>query len=74
MDALTARELEVLRLIAEGRSNQDVADTLVISIHTVNNHVKSILGKTGAANRTEAAAYAHRHGLVRGVGAARADA
>jgi DNA-binding NarL/FixJ family response regulator len=74
MDALTARELDVLRLIAEGRSNQEVADTLVISIHTVNNHVKSILGKTGAANRTEAAAYAHRHGLVRGVGAARADA
>jgi pimeloyl-ACP methyl ester carboxylesterase/DNA-binding CsgD family transcriptional regulator len=73
-DALTARELDVLRLIAEGRSNQEVADTLVISIHTVNNHVKSILSKTGAVNRTEAAAYAHRHGLVGRVGAARADA
>jgi DNA-binding NarL/FixJ family response regulator len=63
-DALTARELDVLRLIAEGRSNQEVADTLVISIHTVTNHVKSILSKTGTANRTEAAAYAHRHRLT----------
>jgi pimeloyl-ACP methyl ester carboxylesterase/DNA-binding CsgD family transcriptional regulator len=64
-DQLTARENEVLRLIAEGKSNREIADTLVISINTVTNHVKSILGKTGAANRTEAAAYAHRHGLVR---------
>jgi pimeloyl-ACP methyl ester carboxylesterase/DNA-binding CsgD family transcriptional regulator len=65
LDHLTAREIEVLRLMAEGRSNKDIADELVISINTVTNHVKSILGKTGAANRTEAAAYAHRHGLVR---------
>jgi pimeloyl-ACP methyl ester carboxylesterase/DNA-binding CsgD family transcriptional regulator len=64
-DQLTVREVEVLRLIAEGRSNRDIAGELVISINTVTNHVKSILGKTGAANRTEAAAYAHRHGLVR---------
>jgi pimeloyl-ACP methyl ester carboxylesterase/DNA-binding CsgD family transcriptional regulator len=63
-EALTARELDVLRLIAEGRSNQEIADALVISIHTVTNHVKSILGKTAAANRTEAAAYAHRHGIT----------
>ena len=65
LDQLTARELEVLNLIAEGRSNKEIADTLVISINTVTNHVKSILSKTAAANRTEAAAYAHRHGLVR---------
>ena len=63
-DSLTARELDVLRLIAEGRSNQEIADTLVISIHTVTNHVKSILSKISAANRTEAAAYAHRHRIV----------
>jgi DNA-binding NarL/FixJ family response regulator len=63
-DSLTARELDVLRLIAEGRSNQEIADALVISIHTVTNHVKSILSKTGAANRTEAAAYAHRHRIT----------
>ena len=63
-DSLTARELEVLRLMAEGRSNQEIADALVISIHTVTNHVKSILSKTGTANRTEAANYAHRHGLA----------
>jgi DNA-binding CsgD family transcriptional regulator len=64
LDALTARELEVLRLISDGRSNQEIADALVISIHTVTNHVKSILSKTGASNRTEAAAYAHRRGLT----------
>jgi NarL family two-component system response regulator LiaR len=63
-DDLTAREVEVLRLMAKGRSNQEIADALVISIHTVTNHVKSILSKTGTANRTEAAAYAHRQHLT----------
>jgi pimeloyl-ACP methyl ester carboxylesterase/DNA-binding CsgD family transcriptional regulator len=61
---LTTREIEVLRLIAEGRSNQEIAQELVISINTVTNHVKNILGKTGAANRTEAASFAHRHGIM----------
>jgi pimeloyl-ACP methyl ester carboxylesterase/DNA-binding CsgD family transcriptional regulator len=61
---LTSREVEVLRLIAEGRSNQEIAQELVISINTVTNHVKNILGKTGTANRTEAAGFAHRHGLT----------
>ena len=61
---LTTREIEVLRLIAEGCSNQEIASRLVISINTVTNHVKNILGKTGAANRTEAANFAHRHGLT----------
>jgi pimeloyl-ACP methyl ester carboxylesterase/DNA-binding CsgD family transcriptional regulator len=65
LDPLTAREIEVLRLIAEGRSNREIAGELVISINTVTNHVKSILSKTAAANRTEAAAYAYRHGLAR---------
>ena len=61
---LTDREVEVLRLIAAGKSNQEIAGELVISINTVTNHVKNILGKTGSANRTEAAAFAYRHGLI----------
>ncbi len=61
---LTPRELQVLRLIAVGKSNREVAEELVISLSTVAHHVTNILNKTGAANRTEAAAYAARHGLV----------
>jgi pimeloyl-ACP methyl ester carboxylesterase/DNA-binding CsgD family transcriptional regulator len=63
-DGLTPREIDVLRLLAEGRSNQEIAAELVISINTVTNHVKNILAKTGTGNRTEAANYAHRHGLM----------
>lgn len=63
-DRLTPREVEVLRLIASGRSNQEIATELVISFNTVTNHVKNILGKTGCANRTEAAAYAIPRGLT----------
>jgi pimeloyl-ACP methyl ester carboxylesterase/DNA-binding CsgD family transcriptional regulator len=63
-DGLTARELEVLRLIAGGKSNREIADALVISFNTVTNHVKSILDKTGSANRAEATSYAHRHALL----------
>jgi len=61
---LTKREIEVLRLIAGGRSNQEIADELVISINTVLRHVSNIFDKTGVANRAEAAAYATRQGLV----------
>jgi DNA-binding NarL/FixJ family response regulator len=60
---LTQREVEVLRLLAAGRSNHDIAEALCISANTVANHVHSILAKTNTANRTEAAAYALRHGL-----------
>jgi pimeloyl-ACP methyl ester carboxylesterase/DNA-binding CsgD family transcriptional regulator len=67
-DLLTAREVEVLRLIAAGRSNQEIAAALVISVNTVTNHVKSILGKTGSANRTEAASYAYRQGILGAAG------
>jgi DNA-binding CsgD family transcriptional regulator len=63
-DDLSWREVEILRLVAAGRSNQEIGDELGISGHTVANHVRSILRKTGAANRTEAAGYAYRHALV----------
>ncbi|HLF72256.1 MAG TPA: alpha/beta fold hydrolase [Dehalococcoidia bacterium] len=63
-DGLSAREIEVLRLIGAGRSNQQIADELVISASTVAKHVGSIFDKTGAANRTEAAVYARDHGIV----------
>jgi len=62
-DDLTAREVEVLRLLAIGRTNKDVSLVLSISLNTVATHVRSILNKTQCANRTEAAAYAIRHGL-----------
>jgi predicted ATPase/DNA-binding CsgD family transcriptional regulator len=61
-DDLTAREAEVLRLIAIGRSNADIAMALSISVNTVATHVRNILAKTGCVNRTEAAAFALRQG------------
>jgi DNA-binding CsgD family transcriptional regulator len=64
-DGLTAREVEVLCLIAQGQSNQKIADTLFISPRTVAAHVANIFNKTNAANRAAAATYAARHGLVR---------
>jgi DNA-binding NarL/FixJ family response regulator len=63
-DGLSGREVEVLRLIAAGRSNPQIAEELVISLNTVQRHVSNILAKTGAANRTEAAVYARDKGLV----------
>jgi DNA-binding NarL/FixJ family response regulator len=63
-DGLSGREIEVLRLIAAGKSNQQIADALVISLNTVARHVSNIFDKTGAANRTEAAGYARDRGLV----------
>jgi DNA-binding CsgD family transcriptional regulator len=65
-DDLSWREVDILRLVAVGRSNREIGLELSISGHTVANHVRSILRKTGAANRTEAAGYAYRHALVDG--------
>jgi DNA-binding NarL/FixJ family response regulator len=61
---LTTRELEVLRLLAEGRSNQEIAEDLSISVLTAKTHVARVLSKLGLPSRTAAAAYAHRHGLA----------
>ena len=63
-DDLTERELEVLRLIAAGLNNRQIADRLVISEKTVKTHVSSILGKLHVEDRTQAAVYALRHGLA----------
>jgi DNA-binding CsgD family transcriptional regulator len=65
-DELSWREVDILRLVAAGLSNREIGEELFISGHTVANHVRSILRKTGAANRTEAAGYAYRHALVDG--------
>jgi DNA-binding CsgD family transcriptional regulator/tetratricopeptide (TPR) repeat protein len=63
-DGLSPREVQILGLVARGLSNRQVGTALSISEHTAANHVRSILRKTGCANRTEAASYAHRHGLA----------
>jgi pimeloyl-ACP methyl ester carboxylesterase/DNA-binding CsgD family transcriptional regulator len=61
---LSSRELEVLRLLAGGRSNPQIGEALAITPSTVAKHVSSILAKTESANRVEATSYAHKHGLV----------
>lgn len=61
---LTEREMEVLKLIAKGLSNQDVANELFIGIKTVKFHVTNILAKLGVEDRTQAAIYAFKHGLA----------
>ena len=63
-DGLTAREVEVLRLVAAGKTNRDIAEELVISLNTVLRHVSNIFGKTGSANRADATMYAARKGLA----------
>lgn len=63
-DELSAREVQVLRLVARGLSNREIGSALFISEHTAANHIRSILRKTGCANRTEAASYAHANSLV----------
>jgi ATP/maltotriose-dependent transcriptional regulator MalT len=64
LDGLTQREVEVLRLIALGKSNRQIGDELFISLNTVESHVSNILTKIHASNRTDATRYAIRNGLV----------
>ncbi|KPL21913.1 MAG: LuxR family transcriptional regulator [Anaerolineae bacterium SM23_84] len=63
-DPLTEREVEVLKLVAQGLSNQEIAQRLIISERTVGTHVSAILSKLHLANRTQAALYALREGLA----------
>jgi len=62
---LTAREVEVLKLLAEGLTNQEIANRLIVSPTTVKTHVQNILQKLGVSDRTQAAVYAVRCGLIR---------
>ena len=61
---LTGREVEVLRLVASGQSNAQIAQTLVLSEKTVARHVSNILAKLGLPSRSAATAYAYEHGLT----------
>jgi NarL family two-component system response regulator LiaR len=63
-EPLTEREVEVLQVVAQGRSNQEIADALMISEATVRTHVSNILGKLHLASRTQAALYALREGIA----------
>jgi DNA-binding CsgD family transcriptional regulator len=56
--------MEVLRLVAAGRSNREIADALFISVPTVKRHLTTILGKVGVPSRSALTAYAHTHGLA----------
>ena len=64
VNSLTDREREVLVLVAQGLSNQQIADSLVISERTARTHVSNILSKLGVASRTQAALLAIREGIV----------
>jgi len=65
LDSLTQREIEIVRLVAEGLSNKAIAQALFVSENTVKYHMKNILQKLGVQNRTEAATYALRTGLLK---------
>ena len=62
--ALTVREIEVLRLIAAGRSNREISAILTVSIRTVERHIENLYRKIDARSRADATAYAFRHGIV----------
>jgi DNA-binding NarL/FixJ family response regulator len=63
-DGLTEREAEILRLIASGLNNPEIAARLFVSTHTVKSHINRIFAKTGSRDRAAAIHYAHRHGLA----------
>ena len=64
IEPLSQRELEVLRLIADGLSNREIAEELIIAVTTAKKHVSNILGKLGVSNRTQAVARARELGLL----------
>ena len=64
LDELTPREMDVLRLVAQGLTNRRIAERLAINERTVKYHVSTILAKLEVGNRTEAAMYAIEHGLI----------
>ncbi len=64
VEDLTEREREILRLVTQGASNREIGETLFITEGTVKNHVSNILSKLGLRDRTQAAVYAHEHGLA----------
>lgn len=64
LNDLTNREMEILKLIADGSNNSEIAEQLVISMHTVKGHVSNILSKLHLADRTQAAVYAWKKGVV----------
>lgn len=64
ISSVTAREIEVLRLIAQGATNREIATQLVISEGTVKNHISNLLSRLGLRDRTQAAIYAREHGLL----------
>ncbi|MGD6833724.1 response regulator transcription factor [Sutcliffiella halmapala] len=64
-DELTEREIEVLMCLGDGLTNQEISDELFIGVKTVKTHVSNILGKLNVADRTQAAIYANRHGVLR---------
>lgn len=64
-DELTSRELEILLLMGEGKSNQEIADVLFIALKTVKTHVSNILSKLQVQDRTQAVIYAFKHSLIK---------
>ena len=61
---MTAREAEILRLVASGRSSRDIAEALTLSVRTVERHIANVYRKTGVRTRAQATAYALRSGLT----------
>lgn len=72
-DQLTSRQIEVLALVAEGRTNRRIAEELVISEHTVRRHLQNVFTRLGVSSRAAATAYAVEHGLIRAPDVARTD-